>query len=186
MIPYLTLKAATLSKGSVIAALASGTFSMLAADWLTGNWPMALVLSAVSAPAAAYFASRPKVIAALAAREASKRTLTEGETANLIRRMADLHESEVQMLRAEIRRREQVENLVRYSKHQAIEALNNAEIRIRNYEVFMRDHDLDYRAKFGTAYEPAKPALLFAEENKQLLAMGTKPAAATPMEVSAT
>lgn len=70
-LPAFLTKPALLSKSVLVAAAASGGISFAIAEFFTEKTGIAIVLSMLSAPACAYFAAKPKIIAAEAAKAAA-------------------------------------------------------------------------------------------------------------------
>lgn len=107
--------AAFASKTVVLASTIIGAGNFLVADILTDNKALAITLCTLSTMATAYFTSRPRVIAAQAAREATRHVNMETSNAAIIDR-----------LHYEIERKTMEISLIRLSKHNALNALQAA------------------------------------------------------------
>lgn len=114
------------SKGVLLTSAALGATNFVVADILTENKGLAIALAALSTVFTAYFTSRPKVIAALAAREANRNRPTENATSAFIERMTRMNLDEVKGLREEIENKTLRMDLLRISKHNALRELQSA------------------------------------------------------------
>lgn len=126
------------SKASLIAAGSVGLFNFIATEFFTGDKIFAAVLSAISIPAAAYFAARPKIIAAQAAREAAERSGNVQHFESVIKQMMEVHKAELNVKDRQIEVKEMEVKLVRISKHNALGALQHARFHILDLEALLR------------------------------------------------
>lgn len=122
------------SKAVAMATGTVGLFSFFVGELLTQNTVIAAALSALSIPAAAYFAARPKIIAAQAAREAAERSGDIADFKTIIEKMAEVHEQAVAVKERQLEEKEIENKLLRISKHNALKALQHAHFHISRVE----------------------------------------------------
>jgi hypothetical protein len=103
------------NKTVLVVTMLGSVANFITTDLLTDNKPLALAISAASMLGIAYLTTRPRLVAALAAREAARHVNKEHSQASLIE---NLH-YEIERKTAEI-------GLIRISKHNALNALQAA------------------------------------------------------------
>lgn len=172
---------AVASKSVLLTSAVLGATNFVVADILTENKGLAIALAALSTVFTAYFTSRPKVIAALAAREANRNRPAENATTALIGRMTQMNLDEVKGLREEIENKALRLDLLRVSKHNALRSLQAANFYIELVRLIAQEAGLSLpefnKADVGDIFETEDTAILEMiktklEEKKKLVDSG--------------
>jgi hypothetical protein len=103
------------NKTVLVVTMLGSLANFITTDLLTDNKPLAVAISAASMMGIAYLTTRPRLVAAMAAREATRHVNQEHTQAALI-----------ENLHYEIERRTSEIGLIRISKHNALNALQAA------------------------------------------------------------
>jgi hypothetical protein len=128
----------------LISWLLAGPASFAVMQIETSNTTLALVVGACSAFAAAFFTSLPKIISAR--RESRSSEARDREVANtkLIERMQAFHLLEVANLKSTAADLKQENILVRTTKHNILDAFQNALFTIRELEGVLTSHNIPH------------------------------------------
>lgn len=141
VLPALATKTVLLASGVI------GGTNFVLADALTDNKGFAIALAVLSTIATtmgtAYFNNRPKVIAAQAAREASRHAIAEASSTAIYERMSNLHRDETKLKERENERLQFEIKMITLAKHSAIGALDNAQwhIWLQQQECLKHGHE---------------------------------------------
>lgn len=132
----LSAKAAILSKSVMLAATSCGAITFFAFEFLTERWVVAAIISALSAPACAYYASKPKIIAAEAAKAAalaaaadSNRSQLDKEYTELLKNIREDYDRRIGNLEKQLAQEILILAVTRGSRHTITNELNGLETR---------------------------------------------------------
>lgn len=132
--PALYGKVAMVSKSIMAASACCAVVNFAVWETLTDKSIFAVIASLLSAPACAYFAARPRVIAAEAAKAAAaisgdvqSRTLIDREYDAHLQRVHDDYARRLVRLEAKLSAEEEITDLVRASRHEVVNELNSLE-----------------------------------------------------------
>ncbi len=130
------LAKAAATKGTFAVGLIAGVLAFEFVTGGNGNIWIAILVSAISSATVAWFAHRPKMIAA----QSTARTQVTADWAKLVQQLTDMHANEIKSWKEKVNDQKKEIVLVRKSKHDAIDAYGAACLWIQDLEELLREH----------------------------------------------
>ncbi len=127
-------------KGTFLAGLAAGVLAFEFTTGGSGNIWIAIFVSAISSALVAWFAHRPKMIAALS----DSRTQSSADWARLVQQLNELHAFEIKSWKEKASEQKREIVFVRRSKHNAVDAYGAACLWIQDLEEKLREHSVSF------------------------------------------
>ena len=156
-------KAVTLKAAGLI-TMPMGVF--FATDFLTGNVGLGTLLAAICSCATAIFVTRPKVIAAKAAALVAQTASTDNHVSELVRRLNEIHKTEIDFWKDRVFRYEKSEILIRATKHKLINAYTAACAQITLLEEILRERGIPIESG---RYNPEPFSEITGEEDQKMI-----------------